>query len=115
MSVHEYLCDQWVDRNQILSEASLGWGKAAIGFGPDWIRTLISMATESSHRVIMEKTRVGKILTARDFPCGKSWDFPGWEIHPKLEKLGNTITGKYFIKKIYYIFSFIFFSLKRIF
>ena len=31
-------------------------GKAALGFGPDWIRTLVAMATESSHRVIMEKT-----------------------------------------------------------
>ena len=31
-------------------------GKAALGFGPDQIRTLVSMATESSHRVIMEKT-----------------------------------------------------------
>ena len=31
-------------------------GKAAFGFGPDQIRTLVSMATESSHRVIMEKT-----------------------------------------------------------
>ena len=31
-------------------------GKAASGFGPDRIRTLVSMATESSHRVIMEKT-----------------------------------------------------------
>ena len=31
-------------------------GKATLGFGPDWIRTLVSMATESSHRVIMEKT-----------------------------------------------------------
>ena len=30
-------------------------GKAAIGFGPDRIRTLVFMATESSHRVIMEK------------------------------------------------------------
>ena len=34
----------------------LGGGKAASGFGPDRIRTLVSMATESSHRVIMEKT-----------------------------------------------------------
>ena len=33
-------------------------GKAALGFGPDRIRTLVSMATESSHRVIMEKTAV---------------------------------------------------------
>ena len=31
-------------------------GKAVLGFGPDGIRTLVSMATESSHRVIMEKT-----------------------------------------------------------
>ena len=31
-------------------------GKAALGFGPDQIRTLVSMATESSHRVIMDKT-----------------------------------------------------------
>ena len=34
-----------------------GGGKAALSFGPDWIRTLVSMATDSSHRVIM-----GKIL-----------------------------------------------------
>ena len=32
-------------------------GKAALGFGPDRIRTLVSMATDSSHMVIM-----GKIL-----------------------------------------------------
>ena len=31
-------------------------GKAALGFGPDRIQTLVSMATNSSHRVIMEKT-----------------------------------------------------------
>ena len=31
-------------------------GLAALGFGPDRIRTLVSMATESSHRIIMEKT-----------------------------------------------------------
>ena len=53
---HEYLCNQCADHNEILSEASLGWGKAALGFGPDWIKTLVSMATDSSHRVIMEKT-----------------------------------------------------------
>ena len=34
-----------------------GGGLAALGFGPDLIRTLVSMATDSSHRVIM-----GKIL-----------------------------------------------------
>ena len=31
-------------------------GKAALGFGPDQIKTLVSMATDSSHRFIMEKT-----------------------------------------------------------
>ena len=31
-------------------------GKAALGFGPDQIKTLVSMATDSCHRVIMEKT-----------------------------------------------------------
>ena len=33
-----------------------GGGLAAQGFGPDRIRTLVSMATNSSHRVIMGKT-----------------------------------------------------------
>ena len=31
-------------------------GKASLGFGPDWIKILVSMATDSSPRVIMEKT-----------------------------------------------------------
>ena len=30
-------------------------GKGVLGFGPEWIRTLVSMATDSSHRVIMGK------------------------------------------------------------
>ena len=42
------------DRNQISSRASLGWGIVCKNFGPDRIRTLVSMATDSSHRVIME-------------------------------------------------------------
>ena len=33
-------------------------GEAALGLGLDWIKTLVSMATDSSHRVIMEKTGV---------------------------------------------------------
>ena len=33
-----------------------GGGLAALGFGPDRIRTPVSMATDSSHRVIMGKT-----------------------------------------------------------
>ena len=32
-----------------------GRGKAALGFGPDRIGTLVSMATDSSYRVIMGK------------------------------------------------------------
>ena len=30
-------------------------GKAALSFGPDRIITLVSMATDNSHRVIMDK------------------------------------------------------------
>ena len=33
-----------------------GWGKAASWFGPDRVGTLVSMPTDSSHRVIMGKT-----------------------------------------------------------
>ena len=36
------------------------WGKGSttLGFGLDWIRTLVSMATDSSHRVIMGENLV---------------------------------------------------------
>ena len=53
---HEYLCDQVADHNQILSEASFGWGRAALGFCAYRIKTLVSMATDTSHRVVMGKT-----------------------------------------------------------
>ena len=33
-----------------------GGGKVASGFGPGRIRTLVSMATDSSHRLTMGKT-----------------------------------------------------------
>ena len=33
-----------------------GGGLAALSFGPDRIRTLVFMATDSSHRVIMGET-----------------------------------------------------------
>ena len=36
-----------------------GGGKPALGFGPDRIRTLVSMATDSSHRVIMGNVLIG--------------------------------------------------------
>ena len=31
-------------------------GKVVSGFAPDWIKTLVSMATDSSHRTIIGKT-----------------------------------------------------------
>ena len=34
-----------------------GGGKASVGFDPDRIRTLVSMATDSSHRIQWEKRR----------------------------------------------------------
>ena len=51
----ECLRNQWANRNEILSEPSLGGGKVALGFGPDRIGTLVSMATDRSHSVIMGK------------------------------------------------------------
>ena len=39
-----------------------GGGKASVRFDPDLIRTLVSMATDSSHRVIMEKTASSRFL-----------------------------------------------------
>ena len=54
---HEYLCNQWAGVTmKFYQKHHLDGGKAASGFGPDRIKTLVSMATDSSHRVIMEKT-----------------------------------------------------------
>ena len=39
-----------------------GRGKASVGFDPDRIRTLVSMATDSSHRVIMGKKASSRFL-----------------------------------------------------
>ena len=40
------------------------WGgrKAALGFGADQIRTLVSMVTDSSHRIIMGKRASSRFL-----------------------------------------------------
>ena len=43
-------------RMKFLAEASLGWGKASVDFDLYLIRTLVSMATVSSHRVTVGKT-----------------------------------------------------------
>ena len=40
-----------------------GWGKAALCFGANQIRTLVSMATDSSHRVIMGKRASSRFLS----------------------------------------------------
>ena len=45
-----------------------GGGKAALGFGADQVRTLVSMATDSSHRVIM-----GKRASSRFLGCFFDW------------------------------------------
>ena len=39
-----------------------GGGKASIGFDPDRIRTLVSMETDSPHRVIMGKTASSRFI-----------------------------------------------------
>ena len=52
---HEYLCNQLADSNKFYLKHHWGEGKASVDFDPDRIRTLLSMATDSSHRVIMEK------------------------------------------------------------
>ena len=39
-----------------------GGGKASLCFSADQIRTLVSMATDSSHRVIMEKRASSRFL-----------------------------------------------------
>ena len=39
-----------------------GGGKDALGFDADQIRTLVSMATDSSHRVIMGKRASSRFL-----------------------------------------------------
>ena len=54
----DYLRNQWANRKLYLN-LHWGGGKAALGFGPDRIGTLVSMATDSSHRVVM-----GKLLSA---------------------------------------------------
>ena len=41
---------------ELYQKHHLDGGKAASGLVPDWIKILVSMATDSSHRVIMEKT-----------------------------------------------------------
>ena len=56
---HEYLRSQPPGHSEILSETSdWGGGKPALGLGSDRIRTLVSIAVDSSHRLIMGETVV---------------------------------------------------------
>ena len=41
-------------------------GKASVGFDPDRIKTLVSMATDISHRVIIGKTASSRFLECFD-------------------------------------------------
>ena len=51
----EYLRNQWANRNEVLSEPSLSGGRLHSVFGQIRSDTLVSMATDSSHGVIMGK------------------------------------------------------------
>ena len=66
----EYLRKQWAIRNKIYVNHHWGGGKAALGFGPDRIGTLVSMATDSSHRVLMGENVVNTL--ASSFLIGSS-------------------------------------------
>ena len=50
---HEYLRNQ---KANFYLKHHWGGGKAAVGFGLGRIGTMVSMATDSSHRVIMGKS-----------------------------------------------------------
>ena len=53
---HEYLCNQQPMTMKFYQKHYWDGGKASLSFWPDWIKTLVSMAPDRSHRVIMEKT-----------------------------------------------------------
>ena len=56
-SVHTYRHEtSWPIIIKFHIKHHLGEGLAALCFGPDRIRTLVSMATDSSHRVVMGKS-----------------------------------------------------------
>ena len=52
----EYLWSELANLDHILCVVSLGWGKGCIRFWADWIKTLVSMATDCPHWLIMGKT-----------------------------------------------------------
>ena len=52
----------WPIQMKFYQKHHWGGGKAWVGFDLDRIRTLVSMATDSSHRVIMGKTASSRFL-----------------------------------------------------
>ena len=57
----EFLWNQLADHDKMLSEATLGWGRAALGFGADRFSTVVSMATDSSHMVILGENGIAVV------------------------------------------------------
>ena len=64
---HYYLHNQQAYSNQFYLKHHWGGGKAALCFGPDRIGTLVSMAMDSSHWVIMEKILLAAFIFDRIF------------------------------------------------
>ena len=54
--------NSWQNATKFYLNHHLGEGKAALGFDPDRIRILVSMATDSSHRVMMGKTASSRFV-----------------------------------------------------
>ena len=62
---HEYIyisATSWPIEMKFYLKHHWGGGKASVAFDSDQIRTLVSMATDSSHRVIMGKTASSRFL-----------------------------------------------------
>ena len=55
LSLEEEIKESINQSTNLYLKHNWGGGKAATGFGPDRIGTLVSMTTYSSHRVVMVK------------------------------------------------------------
>ena len=58
--------------------------KAAFSFGPDWIKPLVSMATDSSHRVIMKKMVLPLFLSS--FSSDRFYTAGNDDMHGSIEE-----------------------------
>ena len=77
-------------------------GVAALGFEPEWIRTLVSIATDSSNRVIMEKNLVATL--ASSFLMGSSSFLQGQP--SSIDGDRNLIRSDHILWSAVYIFPF---------